>query len=1087
MDRAITGGSKRPGVAALVAAFIASAMIGTLPSIARAAEIVAAPGSTHTGKLDSAQPQRFRVELDAGQAIEMSARQSDDAAIELRWNTLGASTPRILQTEVGRSARLHVTLVAEAASVWTVEIAASAAGKAASYGFTLGQVHTAAVADRARASAAELFSQAQALRHAEDKDAATRAATAYEAAIAQARQAQDSCALRQIHVALAGLRHDTGDAAGQGAAARAALQSVCADDLAEQALAERLLGSAYINQGNFAAGVGATERAVALFHQTADMPNQALALRNLGLAYAESGEVEKALATTRSALKLAETVGDRRLQITTRGDIAFQLNARGEYAAAIEAYRQTLDDLRAMPNPMTESVARINLGIAYGQLGDVDEAARAYAASETAATAAGCWSCLAEIAADQGDTLLDNGKPDEAAVAYRRALDIATEHQLLRQRAEAQRGLGRCAMAAQDWTQARSLLESARVELHRTHAVVNEAVVQAMLGDLENHQGHLAAARQNYLTALTLARQAANQTWQTVAKASLARIAEQGGDLDGARRYIESAVAAIESERARINAPDLRTSYFGTMRSYFELYVDILMQLDHRQPGQGHAAAALIVAERARARALQDQLTERAINVDKDIDAALLAQEHAAADHLHALAYRLGESADDAKTRVALQAGIDEASRQLDQARGRMRAANPRYAELVHPTALTLSEIRRTLLDDDVSVLEYWLGEQRSYLWLLTRNTVDGYILPPRRQIEQAAGALRDKLAAGAAVAAGASMEQLVARGEAETAAIRTLARHLIEQSLPDAVQARLRPTLVIVADGELQSLPLGLVGGLRDDVAATSAADSIVAYLPSLGSLRGLRMQQRSSRDRGALAILADPVFRADDSRVRGREAALAHASDASLLRSQSVDGVGALQRLPNTRAEAQAIAALATPAASWVALDFAANRQAALAATWSNYASVHFATHALVNPVHPELSGIVLSLYDANGNAEDGFLRMNDIYNLHMPVELVVLSVCESALGKNLGAEGISSLARGFFYAGAQRVVASLWPVDDRASAALMQAFYRGLLQRGETPARALIDAQREVRADPRWQSPFYWAGFVLQGDWR
>jgi CHAT domain-containing protein len=169
------------------------------------------------------------------------------------------------------------------------------------------------------------------------------------------------------------------------------------------------------------------------------------------------------------------------------------------------------------------------------------------------------------------------------------------------------------------------------------------------------------------------------------------------------------------------------------------------------------------------------------------------------------------------------------------------------------------------------------------------------------------------------------------------------------------------------------------------------------------------------------------------------------------------------------------------------WLALDFDANRKAALDANWSAYSIVHFATHALLNARHPELSGIVLSLVDAKGDAEDGFLRMNDIYNLRMRADLVVLSVCDSAVGKSVGAEGASNLARAFFHAGAHRVVASLWPVNDRASVAFMRAFYRALLEQELEPAAALQEAQRELRRTPRWRAPYYWSGFVLQGDWR
>ena len=142
-----------------------------------------------------------------------------------------------------------------------------------------------------------------------------------------------------------------------------------------------------------------------------------------------------------------------------------------------------------------------------------------------------------------------------------------------------------------------------------------------------------------------------------------------------------------------------------------------------------------------------------------------------------------------------------------------------------------------------------------------------------------------------------------------------------------------------------------------------------------------------------------------------------------------------------------------------------------------------MHFATHAVVDRERPELSGIVLA---ANGTEDDGILRMNDIYNLDMPADLVVLSGCETAAGRTLDSEGVFSLSRAFFYAGARRVVASLWPVEDRATAAFMGAFYRGMLVEHMPAVAALRFAQQRLVRDNRWAAPYYWAGFVVQGDW-
>ena len=151
------------------------------------------------------------------------------------------------------------------------------------------------------------------------------------------------------------------------------------------------------------------------------------------------------------------------------------------------------------------------------------------------------------------------------------------------------------------------------------------------------------------------------------------------------------------------------------------------------------------------------------------------------------------------------------------------------------------------------------------------------------------------------------------------------------------------------------------------------------------------------------------------------------------------------------------------------------------------SQYKIIHIAAHGVLNSKHPELSAILLSMIDEQGRPVDGLLQLHEIYNLKLPAELVVLSACETGVGKQIRGEGLIALTRGFMYAGAVRVVASLWKVDDAATAALMAQFYKEMFANGKRPAEALKEAQISISKQKRWRDPYYWAGFVLQGEWR
>jgi CHAT domain-containing protein len=272
--------------------------------------------------------------------------------------------------------------------------------------------------------------------------------------------------------------------------------------------------------------------------------------------------------------------------------------------------------------------------------------------------------------------------------------------------------------------------------------------------------------------------------------------------------------------------------------------------------------------------------------------------------------------------------------------------------------------------------------------------------------------------------------------------------------------------------------------------------ADHEIVALPSVSVLAALRLARGPGRvAEKAVAVLADPVFEASDSRVAAAEARrkapsveqTSAVASAELQRSVRDFGSGGFRRLRSSRQEAEAIAALAPSGRVLKALDFAASRATAAGTALGDYRIIHFATHGLINTQHPELSGLVFSLVDENGKPLDGFLRLNEIYNMNLKAELVVLSACQSALGKDLRGEGLVGLARGFMYAGAPQVAASLWSVEDQATAELMKRFYRRLLGGGSKPAAALRAAQLEMLNERQWASPYHWAGFVIQGDWR
>jgi CHAT domain-containing protein len=427
----------------------------------------------------------------------------------------------------------------------------------------------------------------------------------------------------------------------------------------------------------------------------------------------------------------------------------------------------------------------------------------------------------------------------------------------------------------------------------------------------------------------------------------------------------------------------------------------------------------------------------------------------------------------------------------------------------VRAQPLTLAEVQRQVLDDSTALLEYNLGTHQSYLFAATRKGLTLYRLPSRAQIEQQAVELRQQLVPAGVRRDIAGINVVnttrgLTLGAPSTASANVAAYTAAAHALYKTVVA---PAVAQVGDRRLLVVPEGALNYVPFEslVASTAGTDySTLAYLvktneivyaPSASVISVVRQGARKAGG-GGMLLVADPVFDASDARLknsslpgasRARELvqrmSLASAlSDVTNLKSNNLK----LVRLDGTRSEAEEIAKLARASGSnadlW--LDFDASETNLHERKLDNYRVLHFATHGLLDAERPQFTGLALSLV---GNREgDGFLRVDEVFNLRLGAPLVMLSACETGLGKERRGEGVIGLTRAFMYAGAPTVGVSLWSVGDQSTAVLMPEFYRRLLAGGGSAA-AMRASQLSMIAGRKYSAPFYWSPFVLVGDWR
>lgn len=893
----------------------------------------------------------------------------------------------------------------------------------------------------------------------------------------------------------------------------------------------------------FRQGLAKFQEALALWRQLGEHKGELRMLESLGIQYRLFGELQTALAYNKQAIEMARTVGDRYQEANLTMGFGIIYRSLGENQKALDSYNQARQLFKNLSKRYGEAVAVENIGMTLFNLGEWQNALPYFEEALPTYSSMGDSDGECTILNAMGTIHRARGEKQKGVEFHNRALATARTNNSMALEALSLRLLGDANFELGDRQKALDFYEQS-LKLCRTSGQPRfEADALKMIGDVAYLLGDNPKALDSLNQSLHLFRSNFERAREAKTLHSLAQVNYSLGNFDEARKQIEQALEIEEALRANVISQQLRETIFTSAQSSFALYIDLLMELHKKNPAAGYEEAALQASERARARSLLELLSESRADIRQGVPHSLIELERSLQQQINAKAAARTRLLSDKQTQpraVFLDKEITDLTTRYREVEVQIRQGSPRYAALTQPQPLTATGIQQQL-DDNTVLLEFALGEKHSWLWAVTPTSINSYQLPPSSTIEPSARKVYGLLTARQARKGeiDAQYRVRIAKAELEFQMESAgLSQMLLGQIATKLQQDWKGKRLAVVASGALEyvpfaPLPLPVVNGPWP-VARAQGAEEVspnnrppaTDYRPliaqheivNLPSASALAVNRRETAGRKAaerkIAIIADPVFEATDPRVlvalKGSAANKAgtgvrsgeesqtpsepqalSAADSDLQRSLQSFSLsterGGFSRLPFSREEADAIASLSPKDTLMEATDFQANRAIATGDELARYRIVHFATHGLLNSEHPELSGLVLSLVDESGNPQDGFLRMNDIYNLRLPADLIVLSACQTALGKEIKGEGLVGLTRGFMYAGAQRVVASLWQVDDLATSELMKRFYRGMVKEGLRPAQALRQAQLEIQKQKRWSSPYFWAAFTIQGEWK
>lgn len=1076
----------------------------------------------------------YPLAIDAGQFVRIVVNR---ATVPLTLSILSPTGQRISATQIARANPFPISFLASSAGQYRMEIEPGT-GEPVHYEIVLEAMRAAVDSDHGELDADQSFAQAEALRQSWNRNSLLQAVDQYKHALQYWKGAgnaqEQAILLNEIAGVLATvgqrqeaisdyqeadrLSEQSHYAQGRIEAMRRIAELVIdlnrldealkladsAELLSEQTgdiLGEErvflIRGMAAYMSGDLVRAFDSLKQAKAKATEAGDSHGEAEVFLHTGYSYYDSGELANALKCQREALKIAKSRQFRDLEALALTAIGGSLCLLGEKQQAIDSHEDSLKLFQQIGDPFGQAVALNGLGYSHQDLGELEEAVD-------------CFARARDLFASVNTRTFEALSLGYMARAYDRLERLAEARKYIDQKLDLSRQIVDRRMEFHslqlsgeiylEEKQPQKAIESFSKGLTLAEAVGDkrgQGLLLNKIGLVHEQAKDLPGARGCYAKALDLFEAAGDQGATVETLCNIASVELKKGNLADASSCLQKSIQMTELLRARVVDPRQRTSYFGTLQRAYRLYIDTLMRQSENDPSGNFAAAALEISERDRARSLNEILAESHINISRDVDPGLLERQQSIERDLNVLAERemyllaARQTTEQQEDLRQIDASIRDGRSNLESVEARIRETSPQYAALTQAKPLSLQAIKATL-DPDSVLVEYSLGENQSYVWAVTRDGMVSGRLPSQRDLEQAVKGYLTSLTA---------RERRQRQTPAEYSDRVTRADRLARSQGAELSRLLLGPVasvignrrVLIAADGVLQRVPFNALPAPEGGSDPLIAQHEVV-YIPSATTISVLRAQlAKRPKPLKSLGILADPVFDPNDPRVTasrpGSGPSSVTAPDPMLrVALRDIGGEGDLiPRLKYTRAEAQALMKLVPPDDASVAMNFDASLQSVRSGIFSRARYVDFATHGVLDDRRPELSGLLLSMVDEHGRRLDGFLRLQDIYNLELSADMVSLSACQTGLGKDTAGEGMVGLTRGFLYAGAASVLTSLWEVDDEASASLMKSVYTKLLRENMRPSAALRAAQIELLRQKRWEAPFFWAAFALQGEWR
>ncbi len=831
-------------------------------------------------------------------------------------------------------------------------------------------------------------------------------------------------------------------------------------------------GKSYRSAGEFQKSIECFQRACDLARKIESKEHEAKCLRQLSSAYMRVYNLQELFSLAKKALNMAKSLNHRDEIGRCLNNIGFYYSKLNNYSKALSCYKDAIEIAKKEKNKSGEGICLTNIGLIYIQLGKYDKALECYTKALKIDQDLEKWDYISNDFNDIGNAyrakgLVSGNKEDFNTALYYlyECLKLARKIMYTQIEVIALNNIGFAYINLKKYSDALRYLKLGYKKAKKIDDIETMGMIFTNLGIVHYNLGNYEESKKHYKKAIEFAnkKRAKHVLWE--AYFELGKCYEKMDNFSQAVKCYTESIDTIDYIRSRIFLDIYKADFLKDKLKVYEYLIDLLYRLNRNDLSKSYGKELFHIIERARARAFLESLGESVINVKESLSPGLKEREREISSRISQVMQKLSTSDLTKKMRRKLFADLQHEEDEYMNLISKMRVEAPEIANLVSPEPCQIEQVQK-LLDEKTALIEYFLTEKQSIVFCIMKNDYEIYSLPSRSEIEKSIKAYLKILS---------DSPRNKFRGASASRRIFKELIYLALKNIPQTIE-----NLVIVPDGILYYLPFET---LKLDIQSQSFQDKYlidkykVSYAPSSSALLLLTRDKTELESTKGLLAFGNPSYYLKKSS-KGKK----NKTNVEIMRDLYLEEGFDFSLLPHSKKEILEISKYFPEKKREIYVEKEAKEETFKNVPLKDYQVIHFACHGFIAERFPFRSALVLSLDE--DPKEDGFLQVRELYNLRMKADLVVLSACQTGKGKMERGEGILGLPRIFFYSGAQSVISTLWKIGDESTAKFMDLFYQYLAERNDK-AQALRLAKLEM-IDSKYSHPFYWAAFVLNGDY-